>query len=160
MAWDLTGNSGTNQANNFLGTTDTQPLVIRTSAQERMRITPEGRVGIGTRTPGAGGAQVTIEHGSVPLGLRETDRSPTAGGLWRMALHGGSLRFDVNTAADGSFAGALTPLTMSPPGDVGVGRNLHVAGNLRVAGGQLRWGNSVANLDSIELGPLPDGTGT
>ena len=38
MSWDLSGNSGTNPASNFLGTTDNQPLVIRTNGAEAMRI--------------------------------------------------------------------------------------------------------------------------
>jgi hypothetical protein len=42
-AWALTGNSGTNPAVNFLGTTDAQPLVIRTNNTERMRVTETGR---------------------------------------------------------------------------------------------------------------------
>jgi hypothetical protein len=50
-AWALTGNSGTNPAVNFLGTTDAQPLVIRTNNTERMRVTASGDVGIGTTTP-------------------------------------------------------------------------------------------------------------
>jgi hypothetical protein len=51
MPWQTTGNAGTNPATNFLGTTDDQPLVIRTNALERMRITRVGNVGIGTTTP-------------------------------------------------------------------------------------------------------------
>ena len=51
-AWNITGNSGTDPATNFLGTTDNQPLVIRTNNVERMRITVNGYVGIGTDTPG------------------------------------------------------------------------------------------------------------
>jgi hypothetical protein len=50
-AWALTGNSGTNPAVNFLGTTDNQPLVIRTNNTERMRVTETGNVGIGTAAP-------------------------------------------------------------------------------------------------------------
>jgi hypothetical protein len=50
-AWALTGNSGTNPAVNFLGTTDAQPLVIRTNNTERMRVTATGNVGIGTAAP-------------------------------------------------------------------------------------------------------------
>ncbi len=50
-AWLLLGNSATNPAINFLGTTDSEPLVIRTNNTERLRVTAEGRVGIGTSSP-------------------------------------------------------------------------------------------------------------
>src|SRR5690348_10111540 len=46
MAWELTGNSGTDPANNFLGTTDNQPLVIKVNGEEALRISPKGDVGI------------------------------------------------------------------------------------------------------------------
>ena len=51
--WAPTGNSGMNPAVNFLGTTDAQPLVIRTNNIERMRVTATGNVGIGTTSPTA-----------------------------------------------------------------------------------------------------------
>src|SRR2546423_2173503 len=53
MTWQLAGNSGTNPATDFLGTTDGQPLAIRTSGAERLRITADGNLGIGTAQPGA-----------------------------------------------------------------------------------------------------------
>ncbi len=51
--WSLKGNSGTNPATNFIGTVDGQPLVIRTSNNERLRIDANGNVGIGTNAPTA-----------------------------------------------------------------------------------------------------------
>lgn len=51
--WKLKGNAGTNPAINFLGTTDKQPLIFRTSGDERMRILSSGKVGIGIKTPDA-----------------------------------------------------------------------------------------------------------
>lgn len=47
-AWQLTGNSATNPATNFLGTTDAVDLTVRTNNVERMRIGSNGNVGIGT----------------------------------------------------------------------------------------------------------------
>ena len=50
-AWQLTGNSGTSAATNFIGTTDNNPLVFRTQNAEVMRITNTGTTGIGTTAP-------------------------------------------------------------------------------------------------------------
>jgi hypothetical protein len=49
--WSLTGNAATNPATNFLGTTDAQPLVVRTNNVEAMRVNLGGNVGIGTASP-------------------------------------------------------------------------------------------------------------
>ncbi|MEI9956652.1 MAG: hypothetical protein WDM90_10210 [Ferruginibacter sp.] len=52
-AWNTTGNSGTNPATNFIGTTDNNPLLIKTNGTEQVRVTENGRVGIGTNNPAA-----------------------------------------------------------------------------------------------------------
>ncbi|PKF73648.1 hypothetical protein [Chryseobacterium sp. PMSZPI] len=41
--WNTTGNSGTNSATDFIGTTDNQPLILKTANTEKLRITPSGR---------------------------------------------------------------------------------------------------------------------
>ncbi len=51
--WALLGNAGTNPAVNFVGTSDNQPLVVRTNNAERMRVAAGGNVGIGTLGPAA-----------------------------------------------------------------------------------------------------------
>src|SRR5690349_18577120 len=51
MPWELTGNVGTNPSNNFLGTTDNQPLVIKTNGTEAIRVTTDEKVGIGNSNP-------------------------------------------------------------------------------------------------------------
>ncbi len=58
-AWNLAGNSGTDPSTNFLGTTDNQPLVIKTNGTEAMRIDAQGRTGIGADTPTA---KLTIDN--------------------------------------------------------------------------------------------------
>jgi hypothetical protein len=52
-AWSLTGNSGTNPTINFIGTTDSTHWVVKTNNSERMRVTSDGNVGIGTINPSA-----------------------------------------------------------------------------------------------------------
>jgi Chaperone of endosialidase len=51
MPWELTGNAGTNPVDDFLGTTDNRPLAIRTNNAERIRVTTEGNLGLGTNNP-------------------------------------------------------------------------------------------------------------
>ncbi|MCS7226974.1 MAG: hypothetical protein NZ821_08290, partial [Gloeomargarita sp. SKYB31] len=76
-AWSLTGNSGTNPAAHFLGTTDNQPLVIRTNNQERIRIAPNGDVGIGTNNPTQ---RLHVQNGSIHVQHDENSS-------WSGALH-------------------------------------------------------------------------
>ena len=52
-SWGLSGNSGTSSSNNFVGTTDIAPLILKTNSIERLRISEKGWVGIGTASPSA-----------------------------------------------------------------------------------------------------------
>jgi hypothetical protein len=46
-SWTLAGNTGTNASADFLGTTDTQPLVFKTNNVEAMRIDQNGNLAVG-----------------------------------------------------------------------------------------------------------------
>lgn len=47
QSWNLTGNSGTSPTTNYLGTSDSQDLVLKTNNLERIRISSTGNIGIG-----------------------------------------------------------------------------------------------------------------
>lgn len=49
--WNIVGNAGTNAGAIFLGTTDNQPLIIKSNNSERMRITENGNIGVGIINP-------------------------------------------------------------------------------------------------------------
>ncbi|MEZ4910782.1 MAG: FISUMP domain-containing protein [Saprospiraceae bacterium] len=49
--WSMNGNAGTNPSTNFLGTIDNQALSIKTNDIDRIRISNEGKVGIGNSDP-------------------------------------------------------------------------------------------------------------
>jgi hypothetical protein len=51
--WSLTGNAGTVPGTNFIGTTDNKDVLFKTNSLERVRLTKDGWVGIGTVTPKA-----------------------------------------------------------------------------------------------------------
>ncbi|MEP7238513.1 MAG: hypothetical protein ABI685_11630 [Ferruginibacter sp.] len=53
LAWKTGGNTGTNAASNFIGTQDNVPLVFRANNSEKMRVTPNGELALGTATPNA-----------------------------------------------------------------------------------------------------------
>jgi len=50
-SWLLTGNMITNPSTQFLGTTNPEPLIIRTNNEEAVRIEADGRVGINLVDP-------------------------------------------------------------------------------------------------------------
>jgi len=55
QSWNITGNSGTNPSNNFIGTTDNQPLIFKTNNTKVMNILPNGVVKVGINDPGGSG---------------------------------------------------------------------------------------------------------
>jgi len=71
-AWSLFGNTGINPTTNFLGTTDGQPLVLKTNATERLRIDAAGNI----NQTGLGAVNLT---GFVTANAGATITGPVAG---------------------------------------------------------------------------------
>lgn len=159
VAWDTDGNNGSKKA--FLGTTNNKPLVIKSNNAERLRVTPDGKIGIGTNAP-----EQTLEvngitsmgaPGSV-YGFRVqdgTDIYPTIGfnaygapnysagtagygGIFQFQNKDGKLVYYTGPNVAAGAARANTPrLVIDKDGRVGIGqanptRALEVKGNLLV----------------------------
>src|SRR5688500_10892737 len=72
--WSLTGNSGTDSATCFIGTSDGQPFTIKTDNAARMIIGSNGNVGIGTTTPSATvNVNATVKLDNLASGSTEVD---------------------------------------------------------------------------------------
>ncbi len=124
-AWRCGGNSGIkSNGKNFLGPTNAVPLVFKTtpsggSPKERMRIAPNGRVGIGTRGPRMP-LDVKGNAASVILGTN-TGTSPSGAGVSGVSATGVGVAGD---SADGvGLAGTSATgsgVTGTSTGGVGV----------------------------------------
>lgn len=63
MAWQLNGNANTNEATDFLGTTDSRSLIIRTDGKEAVRVDPKGNVGFGGAADSTSRLQIHAQDG-------------------------------------------------------------------------------------------------
>jgi hypothetical protein len=123
MSWDLDGNQ-VNGNNNFLGTRNNAPLVIRTNTngapgnlEEVMRVTPSsgttrGRVGIATTSPSQ---QLTLGAGNVllPDALQGTDGNLYFGGRTDSGENG--LRLFGGDVNSGAIPGGFIDVKTSDP---------------------------------------------
>lgn len=148
--WGLMGNAGTNSANNFIGTTDNQALVLRTNNSGRLWITPAGKVGIGTGNPTA------------PLEV--------ANGRIRLASDGGDVEFTqfvdlIAHTADAvvsetdpamrvhTGSGQKRVFTVLNNGYVGIGTG-NPAAALEVANGRIRLSSGTGDVEFTEVADL------
>lgn len=166
-AWKLTGNSGTDPATQFVGTTDNQALVLRVNNVHGLRLVPSGSatgtpnvfggssansldVGIGGATIAGGGTTaspntVTASQGTIGSGRGNT---VTASGA---TVSGGALNNangDVATVAGGSQNTAVGQ------GDTVAGGQENTANGSRATVG---GGN--ANLATAFAATVPGGAG-
>ncbi len=111
MSWDIAGNSGTDPSVNFLGTTDEQPLVVKTNGQEVLRFNSLGRIGVGTPNPSSKleiAAQDGLQiHGYQPFLTLKDSNSNDA----RSRIQGAD--GDINFYTEASFGTNIPPVKIA-----------------------------------------------
>lgn len=179
--WNTNGNTGTTPAANFVGTTDNQPLSLRTNNTEKVRVTAAGNVGIGTTNPGAklqvsdtgdvsirvgttttGSSSVNLGTGNNFHGITRNLNS-SGGGANDVALYTatgpsspGSIYLVANPTATDSLN--LTQFVLKNTGRVGIGTN-NPATKLHVDTGSLRVSNGTTALSNPAIQVINDGGG-
>jgi len=73
--WTMGGNSGTNPASNYIGTTDGQRLVFKTNGVENMTILANGAVGIGTPNQVQPDAKLFVKGNVYAMKVRVTQQN-------------------------------------------------------------------------------------
>jgi hypothetical protein len=87
-AWKIRGNAGINPAQHYIGTNDNAPLVFKTNLVEQMRLSSNGKLGIGTVAPAS-----TLEvNGSIAVGVN-------------MGLAGGTIATPISLANQKTYIG-------------------------------------------------------
>lgn len=128
-SWLINGNGGTTPGINFIGTKDYTDLIFKTNSLERLRLTKDGWLGIGTATPSAAlhvKGQVKID--SLHSGNLGTDSLLVAAADGTIKkVNGGQLSAGVKKtsiiiAATGQV-NFTTPATISNPDKIMLYRN-------------------------------------
>jgi len=132
-AWSLFGNTGINPTTNFLGTTDGQPLVLKTNATERLRIDAAGNI----NQTGSGAVNLT---GFVTANAGATITGPVAGAGFVNINTVGANTTNIGTAisttninGNNLYFPALTTGSLTTDAIIGVNRATGKADTLNIA---------------------------
>lgn len=161
LAWGLNGNSGINPTNDFIGTTDNQPLLFRTNNVERFRVFSNGNIGIGTTTDAGfrldvnGSVRVSNSSG-IPLTISQHNSSEPAITLENFSIINTSFKKVIGIPA---YSGTgLRYLSMSNLDDLHWSHRFTLTGLLKAQGGiqcvnsSLDFNNSsIANLNFMNM---------
>ena len=168
-AWLIGGNTATNPATHFLGTSDAQPLSLRTNNVERMRLDGVGRVFIGRPNAVGAGRLILSEDTSAYTGMY-IDSGANGWPFYGYSQNGSSSTWTWLDGADGNkwkLFHSGDRLAVTQDGKVGIGTNapehaLDVAGNIRSRGADFILngrGGGIGNSGGAGRALVDDGPG-
>ncbi|MBV7333605.1 tail fiber domain-containing protein [Chloroflexi bacterium TSY] len=151
--WRVTGNAYTDPNIHFLGTSDGQPLIIKTNSVEAMRVTTAGNIGIGTASPDSLlHLRKTGTQNSAALKVEADDNV----GIWALSTVNKDAFFHLGTAIGGYSIGmtndhdpgdllfkegSSVSMIIETGGEVGIGTT-EPSTALHVSGGSNWWRNN------------------
>lgn len=145
--WSLLGNSGTDAAVNFLGTTDAQDVRFRTNNTERLRIAAGGNVGINHNTFNNVG--LTVDSGSNAFAIVGLS-SNTA------AIFGSNNDVGYGVLGESDSGNGVRGFSNNSIGTLGVSINSHgvygqtaFTGGPFLTGGAVGWGNGANGANGV-----------
>jgi hypothetical protein len=172
MAWELTGNAGTTAAD-FLGSTDDQPVVIKTNNSEAIRIDSNGHVGIGTTNPTQrltlGSGNIFLPNAAEGVNGNLYFGGTTDTGQIGMRLFGGNVDGEFPSGFIDVRAGTLTDglifrvdtslggterMRITASGAVEVAGTLNVGGDITMPAADFAEDFQVAAGDAVEPGTV------
>lgn len=179
-AWLLNGNAGTDPANNYVGTSDTQPLMIMAGGDvtiapgnmQRFHFLPGGDIGVNTDSPkssleilntGTPLAVTLTNSGSGPAAIDFNTALPSAAGTYNPSSR-------IQAQDNGNFTDAIVFLANAPGGQnnglaeimtlfyggMTVNGGVAVTGNISVTGDVLLTGADCAEQFDVADGESPE----
>ena len=164
QSWNLTGNAGTNPTNNFIGTTDNQPLNFKINNSELMRISTTGRfIFYGIDYPGQiwnksllFGGGVNNPSGTVNTVVGIGAFTQNTGGSNNVALGGNAM--SLMTSGDLNVAIGVNSMRNTESGNYNTGVGMNAleyfksgSGNVGIGHAAMGSGSLVGN-DNVALG--------
>jgi len=145
--WSLLGNSGTDPAVNFLGTTDAADLRFRTNDTERMRIAATGNVGVNHNSFTNVG--LTVNAGTNIFGIYGL-------GANTAAVFGSNTSNGIGTLGESVSGHGVRGFSQNSVGTFGVSVNSHgswgqtaYTGGAFLTGGTVGWGNGANGANGV-----------
>lgn len=133
--WSLTGNAGTNPANNFIGTADTQDFVIKTNATQRMNIGSGTTTEVWINSPASGFNHLSVATNNATykaIAAENNNSSGSADVIYGQSAGTGGAAIHGNAASSSGSTYGVMGRSYSSTGTGVIGMAMDAAGTNNV----------------------------